>query len=460
MNEYNHHRIIERFAANEKSLTYHDVQVLKDASNFTDDFGGFSNKDESIGKQKEFFFYHFYYDINCQNNTIMLSRNSQKDYNMDKSMDNCENNKELHEDRSKAGYRKWFFSAINDREDFVKYSIKNRALLKEGMGVMETQSDSSNQSECVAFLHAMGAIGPSSVFSETEERTKTVFIEHQKKCFAEFLFIEDRDMALFILGIALHGIMDSFTPSHTAFQKYASQNMALHAQGDVVPIKGIFDDVVPIKGVIDNGIRFNVGTEKIEEEIDFIPAQYNKDPAILGRIKGFNDNNHINDTEFEMLKIFFLIGDITDKNTGRNYTEDWSTFVRFWKTFKGSSLDEIRRALNKGYKYGDTAYIYSETAIKVLGLVYSFLEKERQNCLGNYEYYKTNKESIIENAILLWKNQYDEFQNHYKKRIELLVSLFQKKSFDKIGLSESVIDIRENKLEQMNNIIKKRILNI
>lgn len=461
MNEYNHHRIIERFAA-KVNMSDDDVKILKEASNFTDDFIGSSRKRAALGTQDRFFYYHFYYDIKCDNGTIVLQRNSQNDYCMEQSMSLCDYDKnkyeELKTDVSQlandystkppvymAKKTKLFFSTINDREKYL----------------MDGFMDNSNQSDCVAFLHAMGPT------NENRKDARTAFSEHLKKCFSEYLFIKDDKQALYILGIAFHGIMDSFTPSHTNFQQYSKQSMALHAQGDVIPIKGKF---VKEKGAW----KFNNGTEKDLETLNFIPGQCDKDPFVVGFIKGINNNDHINDIEFFMLLIFFYISEITDCKTNHNYAENWSELIKFWKTFYGRSLTEINEILQPTvlvkdsdtrkpidtkhkYRYGDNAYKYSGFAIDTIFDIYNYLKEQREGCLDNYDYYKENKEKkedIVGKAVKKWEKNYEKFQSDFKKKIQFLETLFM--SFSDKDLEESVADgLWRTIIDHRDNIVDK-----
>ena len=198
MNEYNHHRIIDAFALR-LHLDPQIVKVLKDASTFADD----------IKAEFSYFFYHFYYDIKVKNSNTLIMPYVNKQYNYNQSVDSMTHcgEKEL----IPYGLIGWdpsfdekeFFSSINERK-----KSNHRDFL-----------DIGNQSDNVAFLHAMAAEG------ETREKAQGKFEEHLKNCFAEYLFLTNEDDALFMLGIALHGIMDSFTPSHTNFQKYTEQDM-------------------------------------------------------------------------------------------------------------------------------------------------------------------------------------------------------------------------------------------
>lgn len=462
MNEYNHHRIIERFAASKKNingavsvpitntLSDTDVQILKDASNYTDDFMGASKKREAGGTQNRFFLFHFYYDIKCENGTIVLQRNKKGDYRIHESMSRCDYDKEkyteekidnskLRRDSTDPPYTsipnyKLFYTSINDREQYYANDL--------------FKGENSNQSDCVAFLHAMRAQDES--LSKAEEKFK----EHLKSCFSEYLFIQNHEEALFMLGIAMHGIMDSFTPSHTNFQQYSNQHMGLHAQGDVIPIKGEF-----FKDKEKGGWKVKIGSEMESEEIDFVPANQDKEEGasgmLMGTAKGYNLTEYINDTEFEMLKIFLLISDITGRKSGYNYSREKKSRETFLQHFFGQSLSEIRKQL-KGYKYGDNAYLFSEKAIETIEDIYSVLVKERQECLNNYSYYKDRKGKIIEEALSYWELNYLSFQLRLKEQINELSQLFTKSNFNNNGVKESLVDFmitygnQQNSLDMLN----------
>ena len=261
---------------------------------------------------------------------------------------------------------KEFFSSINSRKrsdhgDFL---------------------DIGNQSDNVAFLHAMAAK------EESVETAQEKFEEHLKNCFSEYLFLKNDEDALFMLGIALHGIMDSFTPSHTNFQKYTEQDMALHAQGDV--------------------IRILDGKDKFE----FDPGQFNEEKwhvqfgfkEIIA--KGYDSNNYINPIEYEMLRIFLILSNITSQSTGKELDE--TEIDKLWKSLHNKTKNEINKVLNDNYYSGLKASIFSEAAIFVLKEIYTYLCKERENCKkGRYVYYKEKVDSIITTALNIWKGIYE-----------------------------------------------------
>ena len=216
-----------------------------------------------------------------------------------------------------------------------------------------------------------------------------------------------------MLGIAFHGIMDSFTPSHMNFQKYTEQDMGLHAQGDVIPILG----------------KFNKDGELIEgnfsekEKVSFDPGQYTKEknPINKGFIiiyKHYNNSDSLNPVEYRMFRIFLYISNIQAKdNDGK-----WKSLnvEAFLKTF-GNNKKEINSILEKTIKvkkkgketeepvyiYGPESYAYSEAAIRVICDIYKYLSKKRKEYI-KYSEYKNNKQEIVNDALDLWKKVYDK----------------------------------------------------
>lgn len=374
MNEYNHHRIIERVAL-DRGLDASIKKIFIKASDFTD----------SIMADPDYFFYRNYYSIEAKNNTIQLNRvksyrpylgmgiSGEKKSNMFFSLSNWDANID----------KKEFFSAVNERCKSAHFD----------------ELDTGNQSDNVAFLHAMGAVG------ESMENSRSIFENHLKTCFAEYLFLENEKDALFMLGIAFHGIMDSFTPSHMGFQKYTEQDMGLHAQGDVIPIMGSFDDDGKPKLLEWNFFE--------KEKVRFTPGQYSEEKGILKPLKrGFirsykyyDGNAIVNPVEYKMLRIFIHISDIqVDYGNGWGGVGD---IDEFWKTFKGCTLKQIDNILGHGsYRYGPKSYAYSEAAIKVISEIYEFLCNERKKC-KSYTSYKDKKEGIVDKALEYWSEIYD-----------------------------------------------------
>ena len=420
MNETNHKRVIYGLKINA------DLKTLNAASKFTD----------SIKASDDYFYYHFYYDININGNTIQLIRVDEKEEAaFKKSMEKCGDKYDLetrkyysdlsqkgrlvsspNKEWSTATNKKEFFSTfINNRNKSEQVSLKD---LKTGGN--NSILDVGNQSDNVAFLHAMAAV------DEDTETALSVFKEHLKKCFTEYLFILDPQKAQFILGIALHGIMDSFTPSHMGFQNYAKQDWGLHAQGDVVPFTG-------------DRVEFDPGQAIKEEWYVQIFCDLKKD---------YNSDNHINDKEFEMFKIFSVIGALEEdeeiekiNNGDYSLSENTSNYVVNPTTFETvetlgfepRSKHKLNEILTTKY-YSDNAYVFSNAAIDVCEKVYSFLSKTKSE-IKKYTDYKKKKndsyddpksnicttDTVIDAAIKIWEEKYNskEFQ-------EVRTNLFDK----------------------------------
>ncbi len=255
-------------------------------------------------------------------------------------------------------------------------------------------------------------------FCNGSETARDVFEEHLKKCFAEFLFLKD-DEALFMLGIALHGIMDSFTPSHTTFQKYLCQNMALHAQGDVVPIKP------------QNTKNTSIAIDKFDPgEADAETWVIGGKSVILSLLKGYGESiiplGYLNTYEYRMLWIYLLISDISPTTNGVGKELSLDEIQRLWKTFDGYSLNQINDILNKGYIYGNRAWVYSDNAIKAVSEIYTYLDKEKEK-INDYPTYLKKKDDIIGKALNKWKSIYDNMykDEEFKKRQNLLRLIFK-----------------------------------
>ena len=404
--------------AHDIGLNSSKKETLIKASDFTDFAITITNNAKS-----QYYYYRNYYKIGIRGSTIRLDRVKNNGYGLINTNNSIQSMKNAGE-KSSGGPLDWdpdndekeFFSAVNGRKKSSHFDLL----------------DVANQSDNVSFLHAMGAAG------EDKTKSRDEFEKHLKKCFAEYLFLKNEDDALFMLGIAMHGIMDSFTPSHTGFQKYSEQSMALHAQGDVIPIKGEFDK--------DGRL---IGLPNSEETVSFIPGQYDKDNAGAQKldkyikgfddddrkiIKGFDDDGSIHDFEYEMLRIFLIISDITSKDgdrvtIGKNDFPDKVKTLSFMnENLKGKTLEEINLFL-KNYKYGESAYVYSETAINVLIKIYESLSYGRSHRIKSYEDYKgkNRKNEEVDIAIKIWSDKYDELHNndeHFKAKHELLQGLF------------------------------------
>lgn len=391
MNEYNHHRIIKRFVFDNqgKNLPQNIEDVFVKASNFTD----------SINAELKYYFYHFYYDIEVgEDNTIELLRVDEKNNLSAQSMKHCGNyinQVECEMPFSPQKDEKEFFSFINDRPRSPRHKL----------------FDMGNQSDNVAFLHAMGAELEYGL-SEKPRLSQVIFEEHLKKCFAEYLFLEDESKALFMLGIAMHGIMDSFTPSHMGFQHYTKQDMALHAQGDVIPIRNI-SVVESEKHELKAAEQTKIEYQHSQEEVDFVPGQYDREKSRGARLladikKNYNNDDYLNDIEYEMLKIYLYISRLKNSRTSE-VIEGYDAVTKKWKSFKGLKLSQINNELSQ-YEYDETAYIFSDTAVKAMTEVMDVLAKVRKQCeeeQQKYQFYKENKEATIEKAVTCWRKLYN-----------------------------------------------------
>lgn len=407
MNEENHHRIIELFAKESFINDSKMVNTLKEASNFTD----------SINAHFCYYLYSFYYDISVTSDTIQLTRANNDKINYINSMANSDTGElTIGSEGSDGNYygrggnKKEFYSIIND----LSLSPKKNPL------------DIGNQSDNVAFLHAMASE------DENEKNAKTKFEKHLTRCFSEFLFLEKEKDALFMLGIGFHGIMDSFTPSHTGFQKYNKQSMALHAQGDVIPFR---KERKKRKGDYQPEMPF------------FDPGQYSKEGIAAKQLnhflKGFDSDEDINNYEYEMLKIFLIISDIKSSKTGMRYCCDEngkfceSNINSFLDIFKGEKLSKVNSIL-KAFQYGEeTAFVYSDRAIETLRLVYCLLNNAKKE-IDNYDSYKSIIDKKVKFAIELWEKEYTIMHKQLQEKHALLYTLFSQKE-DYTMHSENVI---------------------
>lgn len=398
MNETNHKKTIDRFAK-KVVISKSDITILKAASNFTD----------SINAEWEYFYYHFYYDINVVGNYIQLKR---VDENTNKSSDSINN----------CGNRGFLSHPIDEFAHFVSSKFQEKEFFSTFINERPKSSqidpfDIGNQSDNVAFLHAMGAAG------EDESTSRQKFEEHLKNCFSEYLFIDHPKKALFMLGIALHGIMDSFTPSHMGFQKYTEQDWGLHAQGDVIPFR---DDEV-------KDYRAKKG-----QTVFFDPGQFalgtTGEQFLASTKKGYNSNDHINDKEFEMFRIFAEIGSLTDDvdiQAILNRKKDLSETITHNPKRDSQNVYETRscRKLNEilnDKTFPDAAFIYSDAAINTCAQVYEYLIKEKNI---TYKDYKDNKKrnTIIDNAVNIWRINYDEEKINKVRTAHIKLKLYDKK---------------------------------
>lgn len=444
MNEYNHHRIIARFAAEIKQ-TVKDVglvekikQTFKEASDFSD------NATDAKGK---YYFYSFFYNVEVDRNNknkIKLNRISNNGYFVNNTinvMENC-GEKEIEKVESiqafKYNLKEWF--TWTDEKEFFS-SVNGRK--KSGHWHGDDKYDLSNQSDNVAFLHAMG-----SSDDKDEAISKDVFIKHLRKCFSEYLFLENEDEAFFMMGVAMHGIMDSFTPSHMGFRKYSEQDHDLHAQGDVIPIKGVFD-----------GEELISCAEDDYEPMYFDPGQdekchwRNEVLRVLGIIH-FDKGDYINLEEYYMLRVFFYVGAISFWNEGKKCPLDSEQIESLW----GKMRDERKRTKTKKeindiilhgrYCYGEEAYIYSESAINVMVDVFNDLFEKRKEVFSEkpgqrYIKYLEIKDDAVSGAIERWTEVYDG-----KKMSKVREEHLKKKLYEEV---EEVKKWREERKKAINN---------
>lgn len=350
--------------------------------------------------EDEFFFCHFYYNIECKNNVIELSRSGRNDYSFDNKMDNCDSIRDgkLHKAKEFYTFINDFFQG-DDRTQYLKGKGKNK----------------SNRSNCVAFLHAMGAELGETV-SETPSLSRTFFEEHLRKCFAEYLFLKDEAEALFMLGIAMHGIMDSFTPSHMGFQHYSDQDKNLHAQGDIVPIRCNSTQAEQHVGAT---VQFNPGKSTYKESriIDFTSTERSIGKTIDSVIgRDYISSQFKGVIEYCMLKIFLYISKIRNKRT-KELIANKENIEQFWKSLNGKSLQQVNNIL-LDYEYSDDSYIYSDSAKKTMINIYNHLSQKRCDCQNSYQHYKEAKKSI-QTAVDFWKNEYDKIQTIRDEHINL-----------------------------------------
>lgn len=433
MNAYNHHRIIEEvnirlFEETQKDQSLipvfnvfsKNISLLESASDYTDDFVNdwkweglsenikdtFSRLSKLQGLDPDaFFYYHFYYDIELggkkqkDKGSIKLTRCKKNDNRYKSTFVNCD----LGDNRFPIKKYKSFFSAINNRADWIKDDYK----------------DLSNQSDCVAFLHAMGAEKKidGRVVGETEKGAQRVFAEHLKKCFAEYLYLSDNAEAMFMLGIALHGIMDSFTPSHMGFQHYAAQDMALHAQGDVV----VFANDKP---------QYDPG----QYSLDAV-ASHGKTSIVDYFVKHFDSSNELKGKEFlnqfgsnqtkNMFRIFVELGDFEkDKDIlmlveGKKETAQVYTHGSGYHdiTINARQSKESVNNILAIKKYGEKAYIYSNAAIDVCKEVFVILTTTRLE-INSFDKYNSMKKSV-DDAYSVWEKRYNELEDDRNKHLGL-----------------------------------------
>lgn len=386
MNEFNHKNIIRQLplASFCKSKTNKEVleiplaiaSILKDASNFTDSVISLPKQDSP----SDYFFFHFYYNIDVEGNQISLTRVDEESRSSVDDMNKCDS------DFDSATQEKLFFTKINNRKE-------------PGL------TDVGNQGDEVSFLHAMAE-------KEIREKTPQVdFKEHLKKCFKEYLFLTDPKRANFILGIAMHGIMDSFTPSHMGFQKYALQDWGLHAQGDVIPIIGQTESAPVL----------------------FDPGQFLEETFVRQRFCRIKKNygicygvvlEKLNSTEFKMLKIFIIIGDLVFKDAssdkaaylGRLNPELLDNFMKM--KFGGKNIKQVNEELSRKYttpngtqhycySYGARSYVFSACAIEAIVDIYSTLVNLKKDVTTYDKYKNLVTEEQMDQIVQIWVDYYN-----------------------------------------------------
>lgn len=388
MNEFNHTNIIKELpkASLRKSkikeglITLPDalISVFKTASDFTDSVYSLPNKD----LPSNYFFFHFYYNVTASGSQISLTRVDENSRSSVSDMQKCDYSYWKFDSKTKE---KKFFAAINGR--------KKPGLL-----------DLGNQGDEVSFLHAMAE-------EEITRDPLADFKDHLGKCFKEYLFLTDSNRADFMLGIAFHGIMDSFTPSHMGFQQYALQDMGLHAQGDVIPIIGQKTYSAPI--VFDPGqyLKESSGKQKIYMGIKHYGICYIRETLPL------------NPTEFKMLKIFIIIGDLVFKDSfsdkgayiGRLNFELLGNFMKmkFW----GKNIKQVNAELSRKYtapdgtqhycySYGPRSYVFSACAIEAIVDIYSELSALKKKVTTYEQYKKEVTQENIDRIINIWQDYY------------------------------------------------------
>ena len=228
-----------------------------------------------------------------------------------------------------------------------------------------------------------------------------------------------------MLGIALHGIMDSFTPSHMDFQHYTQQDMGLHAQGDVVPFRG-------------DAVKYDPGQISEEKNLGAI--------ALAALKKGYNGDDHINEKEFEMFKIFAEIGAIKDEkiiydilnnnvDLSKTTSKYYSKSDKMVESVEPRSLDKLNDILKSeanGVEYPETAFIYSDAAIDTCKEVYLFLTKKKSEINSDYEKYreyknKSNGIDEVDEAVKIWQKNYDEEKIKEARTDHVNLKLYDKK---------------------------------
>lgn len=408
MNEYNHHRIISRVVAQLKTelqLSDTDADILENTFRDASDYSDVARPD----KAKAYYFYLYYYNIDVSGNKIKLNRvvdNGLTNRTSISTMDSCGEKlfkEKLFSEDKKTEFSLQGWSSLTNEKEFFS-SVNGR-----GKSRVLDIPDLANQSDNVAFLHAMGAE------DENESDAEDTFKKHLKKCFTEYLFLENEHDALKMLGIAMHGIMDSFTPSHMGFQQYSKQDHDFHAQGDVIPIKGVFDKK--------NGKLISYNSDDYEP-IYFDPGQdekvgINNDVLRTLKLIHFNgDDVFISLVEYYMLRIFFHIGKLGRWKDNKIQSLHKDEIESFWEELKKGNNNKktINDILLYGrYCYGEGSYIYSEKAISVIVDIYKDLYNNRKDLFNKskadrYNYYKSIKNTSVLGAVKKWEDKYKELE--------------------------------------------------
>ena len=170
MNEYNHHRIIERVAV-DCGLDASIIKVFSEASDFTDFF-----LSPTKSAKNKYYYYLYNYEITIKGtNTLRLNRITKNDYDLGIRMLKWNNSIRCMEKSGKKlsdgsysleGWdpnsdEKEFFSSINDRKrspNDIDFDEIKELLTGRLDGSRDNILDTANQSDNVAFLHAMGAM--------------------------------------------------------------------------------------------------------------------------------------------------------------------------------------------------------------------------------------------------------------------------------------------------------------
>ncbi len=83
----------------------------------------------------------------------------------------------------------------------------------------------------LSYLHAMRAPGQSA---EEAQRLMNDFISKKVADYKRLMSEGKTDDAYFALGMAMHPIMDSTSPSHKGFQEWRTKNIIPHSQAEKI----------------------------------------------------------------------------------------------------------------------------------------------------------------------------------------------------------------------------------